>query len=495
MKKSSTNRLPLFICFLLLCTYFTNTFATKYYVSTTGNNSNNGTSTATAWATIQAFGSLAKAGDTLTVLAGTFAGAIFGWDGPNQGQYSLIAGTAAKPITIQADPKAAPGTVIINSKNNQTAIALDLEPGCDYVNLVGFTITNAGGTITKAGIKVVESTGNKILNNTVNGVGGIGGIFVNIVTNVLIENNTCIFTKGTNTTGHGMYLAGKSSGLVVRNNSLHDNDYVGLHINGDPDLVTNTLIENNYIYNNGQNGINADGLQSSTIRNNLIYGNDRHGITLYQIDASGGGVNNLIVNNTILAQGSGSSVGIDVVTGSGNIAFNNILIGTSGASSGSGIMLSNNITTSSASLFVNASGNDYHLPPNSPAVNTGVITFSGKTAPTSDITGAARPQGAGYDIGAYEYVPATGIIDMGNKLPYSIFPNPFNTIVTIKISQEIIIKDALMKLYDVSGKEVKIIYINSNETTVNSSELQSGVYFYAISNNNRNVGWGKLLVQ
>ena len=35
-----------------------------------------------------------------------------------------------------ADPDAAAGSVVINSKNSQSSIAFDLEPGCDYVDLV-----------------------------------------------------------------------------------------------------------------------------------------------------------------------------------------------------------------------------------------------------------------------------------------------------------------------------------------------------------------------
>ena len=58
---------------------------------------------------------------------------------------------------------------------------------------------------------------------------------------------------------------------------------VGIHVNGDVSeggmgLVTNALIKNNLIYNNGQNGINADGLQTSTIENNLIYNYGSYGI-------------------------------------------------------------------------------------------------------------------------------------------------------------------------------------------------------------------------
>ena len=66
------------------------------------------------------------------------------------------------------------------------------------------------------------------------------------------------------------------------------------------------MIKNNVIYDNGQNGINADGLQSSTIENNLIYNYANYGICLYQIDAGAGSKNNVIVNNTIY---SGTSTG------------------------------------------------------------------------------------------------------------------------------------------------------------------------------------------
>src|SRR5262249_53710338 len=56
------------------------------------------------------------------------------------------------------------------------------------------------------------------------------------------------------------------------------------------------------------------------------------------------------------------------------------------------------LTTTASSLFVNAAGNDYHLSATSPAIDTGTAT----SAPATDFDGNPRPQGAGYDIGAYE---------------------------------------------------------------------------------------------
>ena len=83
--------------------------------------------------------------------------------------------------------------------------------------------------------------------------------------------------------GHGIYVA-DATGVQVVGNLIHDNDYIGIHINGDPNTVSNSLIAGNVIYNNGQNGINADGLQNSTIVNNLIYNYAGYGICLYYGD-------------------------------------------------------------------------------------------------------------------------------------------------------------------------------------------------------------------
>jgi len=49
--------------------------------------------------------------------------------------------------------------------------------------------------------------------------------------------------------------------------------------------------------------------------------------------------------------------------------------------------------------FVNVAGKDLRLTPSSPLVDSGVELKEVKT----DFTGVLRPQGAGYDIGAYEY--------------------------------------------------------------------------------------------
>jgi parallel beta-helix repeat protein len=54
-------------------------------------------------------------------------------------------------------------------------------------------------------------------------------------------------------------------------------------------------------------------------------------------------------------------------------------------------------------LFVNPAGNDFHLKPGSPCIDTGTSDL----APLTDIDGILRPQGCKFDMGAYErYIDA-----------------------------------------------------------------------------------------
>ncbi len=394
-----------------------------YYVDNglAGASDKNPGTRAKPWSTIQNAGNYVEAGDTVVVEPGTYQGVIFGWDAPKSGPYSTIAGTATSPIVIEADPTAAPGSVVIHTQSEYSNIAFDLEPGCDYVAVVGFTVTS-DGSVTKAGIKVAGSTGNRILDNTVDGVSGIGGILVDNVKGALIQGNTVTNTQGSGDTGHGMYVSGSSTGVKVLHNVVHDNAYVGIHVNGDiseggAGVVTGALIAGNVIYGNGQNGINADGLQSSVIENNVIYGNARNGIELYQIDALGGSTGNVIVANSIDQSSSGYAIDIAACqydnqasaptptgcqkspfdTSTGNVAFDDVLLGNTGAAevvSAADLSLSTNLTTAMPSPFVDADAGNYTLAPGGPGLGAGVASFGDAGAPAD---------GSGYDIGASSF--------------------------------------------------------------------------------------------
>jgi parallel beta-helix repeat protein len=414
---------------------------TTYYVSTTGSDTGAGSSAA-PFRTIQHAADLVGAGDTVIVRAGSYAGFILGWDSPT-------AGTSSAPIVFKADPNAAAGSVIINAASPHTHNGIDLEPGCDWITIQGFTVTGAGGNGTLAvypsrgyGIKV---TGNhdQVIGNTIHDLDyAVAGIHDNGGNNVLIQGNTiyALHNHDNGDLGHGIYVA-DADGAIVRGNVIHNNDYIGIHLNGDPNLVSNALIAGNRIYDNGQNGINCDGLVNSRVENNVIWGFESFGICLFQIDASAPSTGNVIVNNTIVSTASGAGAAIRMLNGAtGNTIFNNILLGGGGVTirvsddSMSGLFSDRNVvgslfesedsgqdqtlaqwrsssgqdahsfTATTIQLFQDATNHDWHLKITSPAVNTGVASLNGKAAPTTDFDGVSRPRGAAFDLGAFEFV-------------------------------------------------------------------------------------------
>lgn len=239
-------------------------------------------------------------------------------------------------------------------------------------------------------------------------------------------------------------------------------------------------------------------------------------------------------------------------------------------------------------LFVDAANGNYQLKTGSPCINAGANTG----APAFDFNGTVRPQGSGYDIGAYEYpvntctvpsvpngpsnltaVASTNKIDLtwvdnsglesayiiersvngttftqiasltpntttysntgliantkyyyrvmatncyGNSIystvvnatttistaikeqtigSINIYPNPFSASFTVSIPSEIMLKDGIIKIIDLSGREAKTVSIINNETIIDRGELQTGIYFYEIINNNVAIGKGKLVIQ
>lgn len=89
----------------------------------------------------------------------------------------------------------------------------------------------------------------------------------------------------------------------------------------------------------------------------------------------------------------------------------------------------------------------------------------------------------------------TGLMKEENKNLILIYPNPFNTNFTLKILSEVMIENTMLEIYDLCGKEVKKIYINNNETIIEKDDLQNGLYFYRVNNNNKNIAKGKLVIQ
>jgi hypothetical protein len=140
---------------------------------------------------------------------------------------------------------------------------------------------------------------------------------------------------------------------------------------------------------------------ANKIYNNLVYG---------LLNVSGPGIsvyadtNAAVYNNTVYG---GANDGIIVDGGStGAIIRNNIAFGNSGSNynniSSAGTTHDHNVDSGTDPVFVNAGAHDFHLQSTSPAIDTGSSSvFAGIV---DDYDGNSRPQGAAWDIGAYEFL-------------------------------------------------------------------------------------------
>ena len=420
---------------LLACVASTSLCAATYYVAGTGNdNPPNDGSAALPFREIRRALTGIHAGDTILVGDAHYKG--FNVD--------TLSGAVGNPITIQAQGSGAIVDVTTDRSDNRDTIFVTFST---YITIDGLRSSNAN----RAAVRIDQSQHITVRNGNF-GNNATWGIFTDFADDLLLENNEC-YASGTQ---HGIYVSNSCTRPVVRGNKLHDNFANGLHMNGDlsqgpPGIITNALVEDNIIYGNGKgggSGINCDGVQNSVFRNNLIYAAHGAGITLYQTDAAAPSINATVVNNTIDVASDGKWA-LQIHNGSsGAIVFNNIFlthhsfrgsIHLTEAADQQGLVCDFNLLTTNNNVatpdddgtelslaqwqalgfdthslratqdvcFVNWSGGDYHLSANSPALDKGVATFNSKSAPGTDRDGTVRPQGTGYDLGAFE-LPATG---------------------------------------------------------------------------------------
>jgi len=152
-----------------------------------------------------------------------------------------------------------------------------------------------------------------------------------------------------------------------------------------------------------------DGMYENwVIENNIIITNHWHGITM------AGAQDSRVVNNTVLDANMVSpgppwvriSDHKDGTHSSGVIVRNNL---STDFSLGAGVTSDHNIEFGMEELstyFLSPSEGDYHLKSTSPAIDAG----SADNAPSIDIEGTLRPQGAAWDVGGYEFSVGDGII-------------------------------------------------------------------------------------
>jgi parallel beta-helix repeat protein len=279
-----------------------------YYVDKTNpacSDSGSGTTPSQPFCTITKGANSAQPGDTVRVLAGTYAEKV-------KPQYK---GTPGNPITFSA----APG-VIVTGDGSASGSAFRLYD-YSYITIDGFNVT---GTSEE-------------------------GIYVYYSDHIIISNNHVSYA-GSPSSGLercGIYLSNTTYSTVIGNITDH-NSLDGIRLSNSS---TNNTVTNNISYANASKYVrNAEGINfisnstSNTIIHNIVYSNEDSGLNFYTSSGS-----NLIIGN--VAYGNGDH-GIDNNDSPynkiiGNTAQGNVTSGInlegSGIPGSGGAILMNNI--------------------------------------------------------------------------------------------------------------------------------------------------------
>ncbi len=436
-------------------------FATTYYVSTTGSNSNAGT-IALPFKTITYAYSKVTAGDVIIVKPGIYTDYT-----PYAGLNFTKNGTAANPITIKSQYK---WKAVIDAGNVSDHIECISLSG-NYHIIDGFDMRGAF----ECGLWIKgTATGNQILNNNINHCGNIGdpnsasgqaGLLSDENTDGTKYYGNYIHHNGrfslNSNLDHGMYLTGDNE--IIANNIITDNCAYGLHIAG-YSTVSNMKVYNNVIARNGRSGImlwmDMDGVD---IRNNILYNNAELGLLCY--DAHGTGV--VIDYNMWYGNPQGT---INMTWAGTDVSY------TSG---------SNLIAT--YPNFINDTV-DYHLKPNSAGIDAGIPL---SPIVINDMDSTSRPQGNGFDMGVYEYqANATGISQADNKLSVLVFPNPVARVITVQSGKNI----SEIEIMNALGEPVYVSKIEMQKADIDLENFPNGNYFIQVRSENA-VTTKKIIIQ
>jgi hypothetical protein len=413
-----------------------------YYVATTGSDTNDG-SFAHPWLTPKHASQTVVAGDTVYIMAGTYTGtggALFPTHSGSAGNYITFQNYNGGVVNLGGQIGLDYGNIDVRNHDYINFIGLR----CIVATTTGVFIQNAGYITLQnlyitasatCGIKT-ENADNLIIDGcevyNVNSSGANECVSLMPATNFVVKN--CHFHHSAS--GRIMFdiKDGCQNGYIYDNEIDHALTYEGIYVDGMGYAQDNINIYRNKIHDNAQYGIainNEEGTQAQTninIYNNLIYNNTAAGFFVYNTQAyttTFKFINNTLYNNWRdgWAELQISKTVPDQMTGS--VIRNNIIVSTHANSYGFWYPnWSNDLGDHVAidhNLFYNSGGSwhsgvvygyDYQTgnpllanPPISFLIGTGsaaINTGSATGAPATDYAGAARPQGSGYDIGAYE---------------------------------------------------------------------------------------------
>lgn len=399
-----------------------------YYVSSSGSDSNNGTSRSTPFATIQKAASVVNPGDMVIVLDGTYSnsGAI----GENTNLVQMTrGGTSSNWITFVSDHKwsaVLDGLVDLSSSNCSGIDPANCGTGEGWAFDV--TNTNCSNPSTDACYVRVQGFEFKRFRGVAFSNFG-GGQHLDFKQNHIHDIGR--YCANTDSGRDGIYLS--SSNVTVEQNTIHDigrlapgengcspnsnyqNHDHGVYVGAtSTSVASNVTVQNNIFYNiergwgvHVYNGLGQVPDHLSVFNNTFAFANPwRQGQIVFGVQAT-----NALIENNVFYKPLTAAVYFDPPFTNGSVTLaNNMVTETYVAMSYDGTSVLYDPTTAAGATYSNnkestdplllcPSAYDFHLWRNSPAIDAGL------TIPSvmNDFDGIARPQGTAYDIGAYEF--------------------------------------------------------------------------------------------
>ena len=130
------------------------------------------------------------------------------------------------------------------------------------------------------------------------------------------------------------------------------------------------------------------------------------------------------------------------------------------------------------------------------------ITYMNSESPDTVLilAGITGPGNLKSHVGTTFYIDAlsfTGTDELYSDNKYvKLYPNPFSNSASINIDIAVKLNNASIRIFDISGKEVKTINnINKNLVILEKGEMTAGLYFYKLLNNSSEVYNGKFIIR
>jgi len=309
------------------------------------------------------------------------------------------------------------------------------------------------------------------LNNRSTGIGGAVSLEysdVNLNGNLFISNQSGLG-------GALGYMRSEpewpvANNIFTQNNSIFFGGAIAF-IRSSPAFIHNTLVENSsYSYGGG---IYCNDSATPVIVNSIIYNNSAgEGMEVYIWD----------IYSAPVFLYSDIKGGKEAFGGTGGIGYT--------AEYNGNIDLEPDLISAEPYYFM--------LTENSPCIDAGTQNFQTPFYPAFDFSGNQRISGLQPDMGAYEFKSNLGFTNNPKKMIVSCYPNPFNSLIRIDISQAL---NSLNVIY-ISSPDGVIVFEKILPAGKNSfqwdgkdsagKDLSPGIYFVNIVGN-ENAGINKII--